>query len=100
MTKSLIPIRVFFLSSFSCNFNDKSSPNFHRFVIVCIHQVIILLVDNYQTCTVPSNNEGMFDGSKERVKKGKGYLSYSVIVYLGADVSCFSRGTSSFYFLS
>ena len=26
----------FFLSLFSCNFDDKFSPNFHKFVIVCI----------------------------------------------------------------
>ena len=26
----------FFLSLFSCNFNDQLSPNFHRLVILCI----------------------------------------------------------------
>ncbi len=50
--------RVFFLSLFSCNFNDQLSPNFHRFVILCIHwveihQVRILVFDIYQKHTLP-----------------------------------------------
>ena len=27
---------VFFLSLFSCNFDEKLSPNVHRFVVLCI----------------------------------------------------------------
>ena len=46
---------MFFLSLFSCNCDDQLSPNFHRFVIWCveIHQVRILVFDNYQSCPVP-----------------------------------------------
>ena len=37
-----------FLSFFSCNLDDKLSPNFHRFVAyVGIHQVRILVFENY-----------------------------------------------------
>ena len=47
---------MFFLSSFSCNFNDQLSKKFHRLVILCIcwdTQVRILIFDNYQSCSAP-----------------------------------------------
>ena len=48
----------FFLSLFSCKFDDQLNPNFHRFVSICIcwvgiHQVRITVFDNYQTCPMP-----------------------------------------------
>ena len=48
---------MFFLSLFSCNFDDQKSTNFHRFVILSIcwdktPSVRILVFDN-QRCPVP-----------------------------------------------
>ena len=48
--------RVFLLSLFSSNFDDQSSPNFHRFIILCkyveIHQVRMLVFDINRRCLV------------------------------------------------
>ena len=51
-----------FIHTSSCNRDDQSSPNFHRFVkyaynYVGIHQVRILVFDKYQTCPVPLSCE-------------------------------------------
>ena len=40
-----------FLSLFSCKFDDQLSPDCMHLVV--IHQVRILVFDNYQTCLVP-----------------------------------------------
>ena len=55
--------RVFCQPLISCNFANQLSPNFHRFVILCIHveifQVRRLIFDNYQRCPVPLNTPGL-----------------------------------------
>ena len=51
---------VFFLSLLSRNFDDRLSPNCHRFVILCIvkiQQVRRLVFDNYQSCECPVSKE-------------------------------------------
>ena len=47
--------RVFFLSLFSCNFEDKLSQHFHIICFLCmfwIHQVRILVFDKLLKCPV------------------------------------------------
>ena len=51
----------FFLALFSCNFDDQLSPNFHRFLMLCIllWDVRTLVFDNNQKlCQVPLNEDG------------------------------------------
>ena len=56
---------VFLLLLLSCNFDNQLSPNYHRFVIyvyVGIHQVRIMVFDNYQrvkTSLISSPNLGL-----------------------------------------
>ena len=62
---------VIFCSVFSCDFDDRLNPNFHRFDILCLlwdtpSDPRILVFDNYQTCPEPLNeNAYKFEKRKQ-----------------------------------
>ena len=55
-----------FFPLLSCNFDDQLTPSFHEFVIlniVGIHQVRILVFDNYQKCPIANPQSVMLTSS-------------------------------------
>ena len=60
----------FFLSLFSCNFDDQLSSNVQKvcyFLHVWIHQVRILVFDKYQQCPVPLSRRSRTNDFKTQV---------------------------------
>ena len=80
---------MYFLSSFPCKFDDKFNCQvftgllFYAYMYVVIHQVRMLVFDNYQTCPVSLSSS---------IKLGLGFL------YCGKINGWFSsQGTKSLY---